>query len=130
MAEGGTVRPTLRDLFGDYVLKGDMLERIDIDKLGGNGKVIGVYMSGHWCPPCKQFTPILAEWYDRFKEGPNRDNFEIIFVSSDKSDLEFMRYFMTMPWAALPFVERERKVCNQFNIIFGYKCSCMFDYLS
>ena len=25
--------------------------------------VIGVYYSAHWCPPCRQFTPQLAEIY-------------------------------------------------------------------
>ena len=113
MAEVETARPTLRDLFGNYVLKGDM--RIDIDKLGGDGKVIGVYMPGHSSPDSKEFTSKLTEQYEEFKEGriPDKDNFEIIFVSSDKNDFDFKRHFKTMPWAALPSVERGRKVCNQ-----------------
>ena len=115
MAEVKTARPTLRDLFGDYVLKGDMLERIDIDKLGGDGKVIGVYIPGHSSPDSKEFTSKLTEHYEEFKEGriPDKDNFEIIFVSSDKNEFDFRRHFNTMPWAALPFVECGRKVCNQ-----------------
>ena len=113
MAEVETARPTLLDLFGNYVLKGDMLERIDIDKLGGDGKVIGVYMPGHSSPDSKEFTSKLTEQYEEFKEV-HKDNFEIIFVSSDKNDFDFRRHFKTMPWAALPFVEcHERKVCNQ-----------------
>lgn len=49
MAEGGeSEEVTLRSLFGDHIVKGDMLERIEIDDLGGEGKVVGVYVSGHW----------------------------------------------------------------------------------
>jgi nucleoredoxin len=28
-----------------------------------NSKPIGLYFSAHWCPPCRGFTPKLAEWY-------------------------------------------------------------------
>lgn len=38
------------------------------------------------CPPCKGFTPQLASFYDDLKD---RGDFEIVFVSSDKSDSEF-----------------------------------------
>ena len=115
MAEGEdlsdpNVPATLRSLFGDTILVGEGMVPTDIDTINGKGKVVGVYLSGHWCPPCKKFTPVLAEWYERFKQGPNADNFEIIFLSSDRNDIEFTRYFMTMPWCAVPFAESERKV--------------------
>ena len=28
------------------------------------GKVVGIYFSGDWCPPCRGFTPILVQAYD------------------------------------------------------------------
>ena len=59
---------------------GDCCSRIDIKKslpeelLTKNGKIskeeifknnelIGIYFSAHWCPPCRQFTPILSNFY-------------------------------------------------------------------
>jgi nucleoredoxin len=65
------------------------------------GKYVFLYFSAHWCGPCQQFTPRLVEWYNQLKAS--RDDFELIFCSSDRSNNEFNDYFATMPWVALPF---------------------------
>jgi nucleoredoxin len=26
---------------------------------------VAVYFSAHWCPPCRQFTPVLGAFYDQ-----------------------------------------------------------------
>ena len=136
MAQGGegvsvdsTEENPFVKIFGETVLRGDTLEQVPVTDLGGEGKVVGVYFSGHWCPPCKQFTPLLSEWYENFKAGPNGDKLEIIFVSSDKNEMDFVKYFLTMSWAALPYVERERKassclffVLSIVPILLQYKC--------
>jgi nucleoredoxin len=36
-------------------------------------------------------------------------DFECVFVSSDKDDTQFNEYYGEMPWAALPFADRDRK---------------------
>merc|ERR1719247_1706850 len=69
-------------------------------------KAIALYFSGHWCPPCRGFTPQLAEWYDN---GLKEKGVEIVFVSSDKDQSGFDGYYGNMPWLALPFSEREKK---------------------
>jgi nucleoredoxin len=69
------------------------------------GKPIGLYFSGHWCPPCRGFTPKLAEWYN----AGLKDKMEIIFVSSDRDEASFNDYFKEMPWLALPYCKREAK---------------------
>jgi nucleoredoxin len=66
-----------------------------------NGKVLGFYFSAHWCPPCRNFTPMLKEFYNKLKTMGVE--FEIIFVSSDKTEQEFNGYYSEMPWLALPF---------------------------
>ena len=66
--------------------------------------LIGFYFSAHWCPPCRAFTPILAECFDEWKkEGKS---IQIIFVSSDRDDKEFSGYFGTMPWTAVPLTDK------------------------
>ena len=66
-----------------------------------------VYYSAHWCPPCRGFTPMLADFYNKAKAA-NKD-FEIIFVSSDGEKSDFEEYYASMPWLALKFDEREMK---------------------
>jgi len=67
---------------------------------------IALYFSAHWCPPCQQFTPVLAKQYKSALKGKGM---EIVFVSSDKDDEKFNEYFKDMPWLALPFADRDRK---------------------
>jgi nucleoredoxin len=74
-----------------------------VQKAGG--KPIGIYFSAHWCPPCRGFTPKLAEFY----RNGLKDKMEIIFVSSDRSQSDFDEYFGEMPWLALPFDKRKEK---------------------
>lgn len=69
-------------------------------------KVVGIYFSAHWCPPCRGFTPALAEFYNNVKDS---GKLEIVFVSSDRDEKSFNEYFAEMPWKALPFSERAAK---------------------
>ena len=48
---------------------------------GADLKYVGIYFSAHWCPPCRNFTPVLAEFYNAVNQ--NGKIFEVIFVSSD-----------------------------------------------
>jgi len=70
-------------------------------------KILGLYFSAHWCPPCRGFTPELAKVYTKVKA--NHPNFELIFVSSDSDESAFKEYFETMPWLALPYDKRQEK---------------------
>lgn len=62
-------------------------------------KNIGLYFSAHWCPPCRNFTPKLIEYYNKRK---GKEDLEIVFVSGDNSAEEFSEYFSSMPWLAIP----------------------------
>jgi nucleoredoxin len=65
-------------------------------------RLIGIYFSAHWCPPCRSFTPVLAKAYNDIKAAdPNA--LEIIFVSSDSSKKDFEEYYGSMPWTACLF---------------------------
>ena len=54
-------------------------------------KVTLLYFSAEWCPPCKQFTPLLKQFYEKAKAGGEK--IDIVFVSNDKSEAEMRSYF-------------------------------------
>ena len=70
-------------------------------------KVVGLYFSAHWCPPCRGFTPILAKAYKTIVDSGK--SFEVVFISSDQSDAQFNEYYAEMPWITLPFSARAEK---------------------
>jgi len=76
-------------LNGQQLLKKDE-SVVKVDSALQEKKIIGIYFSAHWCPPCRLFTPVLAEFYNDLLS--NGEPFEIVFVSSDKSPEELMKY--------------------------------------
>lgn len=70
-----------------------------VDRSSLEGKLIGVYFSAQWCPPCRGFTPSLVNFHNK-----NKDAFEVVFVSSDRSPEDQRKYmadykmdFVTVP---------------------------------
>jgi len=103
----------MEDLLGKTLLKQDTTVSTK-DAL--TGKVVGLYFSAHWCPPCRTTTPILAKQYVKFIQQSK--NFEIVFVSSDRDAKSFNEYYESMPFLALPFEDRKtkEKLSKQFGI--------------
>ena len=66
-------------------------------------KLIALYFSGNWCPSCRKFTPELVEYYNRV--APAHPEFEILFVSSDRSAPAMEKYMRdaNMPWPAVKY---------------------------
>merc|ERR1712232_155707 len=69
-------------------------------------KAVALYFSAHWCPPCRGFTPKLAEWYTKHLSAKG---LEVIFVSLDRDEASFKEYFAEQPWLALDFADRAAK---------------------
>merc|ERR1712230_272194 len=90
----------------DLQLLGQDGTKVPVSTLAAK-QVVGIYFSAHWCPPCRGFTPKLAEAYKKITGDGN--SFEVVFVSSDKDEQQFASYFKEMPWLALPFENRDIK---------------------
>jgi nucleoredoxin len=78
-------------------------------------KLIALYFSAHWCGPCRKFTPQLVEYYNRV--APSHPEFEIVFVSNDRSGPAMEAYMrdMQMPWPAVKFEKiAEKGLLNQY----------------
>jgi nucleoredoxin len=103
---------SLEELIGKSLLRGaedddDEAATEKVDSSCLDGKVLGIYFSAHWCPPCRGFTPVLIEKYNALKKAGK--NIEIIFASSDRDNASFVEYFAEMPWLALPYENRSEK---------------------
>lgn len=84
-----------------------------------SGHVFALYFSAHWCPPCRQFTPVLSKWFTNFTEKHPEMKFVVVFVSSDRSQKDFDAYRSEMSFYALPFDERDAKA--KLSAKFGIK---------
>eukprot|EP01106_Pelomyxa_sp_JSP_P005270 TRINITY_DN1835_c0_g1_i12.p1 TRINITY_DN1835_c0_g1~~TRINITY_DN1835_c0_g1_i12.p1 ORF type:complete len:576 (-),score=190.46 TRINITY_DN1835_c0_g1_i12:66-1793(-) len=85
--------------------------------------MVGIYFSGHWCGPCRGFTPKLAAAYNKINAtaptaAGKKKNLEIVFSSSDKEVAAFNEYFAEMPWLALPYEDRDtsKKLSEHFDV--------------
>jgi len=103
----------LSELLGDNFLKNAAGEKVGKEAL--EGKVLGIYFSAHWCPPCRGFTPKLVETYNKMKAKGLE--FEVIFASSDRDSTAFEEYYGEMPWLALPHGDkRKQQLSNHFGV--------------
>ncbi|TKY58652.1 nucleoredoxin 1 [Spatholobus suberectus] len=75
------------------------------------GKVVLLYFSAHWCPPCRAFLPKLIDAYHKIKAKDNA--LEVVFISSDKDQAAFDEFFAGMPWLALPFGDSRKKFLSR-----------------
>ena len=100
---------TLRDIISTRDGEGSTHNNEDKDKATKGDKYVGIYFSAHWCGPCRQFTPKLKAAYESLRA--RGIDFEVIFVSSDRSEEEFTNYQSeSMPdWLAVPFNDAERR---------------------
>lgn len=86
--------------FGDQLLTPAGL--VSTEEFLEGKEFIGVYFAAHWSPPCRQFTPVLKEFYETvFDSG----KLEIIFVSSDSSEEDQLIYYKEShgSWAVIPY---------------------------
>ena len=78
------------------------------------GKMVGFYFSAHWCGPCRSFTPNLVDFRDA-----NTKDFEVVFVSKDKSPEAQMDYMKNsnMNWYTLTHRSSEANALyEQFGV--------------
>lgn len=79
-------------------------ELVDAEEALAGKTVIACYFSAHWCPPCRQFTPMLKDFYEELSDSP----LAIIFVSSDRDEESMRAYFAEHGnYFAVPFSDQD-----------------------
>ena len=86
-------------------------------------KLIALYFAGQWCGQCRKFTPELVDYYNRIAAA--RPEFEIVFVSSDRSAAAMEKYMSegNMPWPAVKFEKVAEK--TKLNRYAGSGIPCL-----
>uniref|UniRef100_A0A0N5B9A3 protein-disulfide reductase n=1 Tax=Strongyloides papillosus TaxID=174720 RepID=A0A0N5B9A3_STREA len=66
---------------GEKVLGGELLK----------DKIVGLYFTASWCPPCQKFTPKLKKLHDQLvKLGKP---FTVVVITKDKEEELFEEYY-------------------------------------
>merc|ERR1711862_779329 len=107
--------PNMDSLKGAKLVKADV-SSVEADSALEGKDLILFYFSAHWCPPCRQFTPMLKDFYDEV------DNVEIVFVSSDRSNDDMLSYMKEShgDWLA---TEHGSPLSNDLKQKFGIQAS-------
>ncbi|CAI9295829.1 unnamed protein product [Lactuca saligna] len=80
------------------------------------GKTIGLYFGANWCPPCRDFTTQLIEAYNDIVKNKDQE-FEVVYISTDRDVKEFELGLTKMPWVAIPFNDKTRQdLCRIFEV--------------
>jgi thiol-disulfide isomerase/thioredoxin len=111
----GAALPELDDesvvgLFGENLVSkasdGSLTSVSTIDALSSVEFII-LYFSAAWCPPCRSFSPLLDEFLDA---NASRLKTTCIFVSGDKTQQEFEKYFFSHKWPLAVTFDGVRKL--------------------
>ncbi len=81
-------------------------DTVELQEVTNVTDFVAVYFGAHWAPPCRLFTPSLADVYSKINEKEKR--FEVVFCSSDGNEAAFERNFAEMPWTAVPYTDEQR----------------------
>jgi thiol-disulfide isomerase/thioredoxin len=91
---------------------------LSIDDALQQKKIVMLYFSASWCPPCKQFTPMLAKFYNEMKAA--KRSLEIVFVSADRDVGSFQEYLKhEHPWTAIPYDSPSRTQASGYFQVNG-----------
>uniref|UniRef100_A0A3Q4HRP2 Thioredoxin-like fold domain-containing protein n=1 Tax=Neolamprologus brichardi TaxID=32507 RepID=A0A3Q4HRP2_NEOBR len=100
----------LVSLLGERLVNSEKAE-VDVQSLGAKLSLVGLFFGCSLNAPCKQFNGSLCEFYSRFKKtSEHKDKLEIVFISSDPDQKHWQDFLQEMPWPALPFKDRHKKV--------------------
>lgn len=72
-------------------------------------RIVLLFFGANWCTECVAFRKKLAKLYVVKDDEVSKDDFEIVFVSSDQDQNSFDKFWEDAPWLALPFDNRRQK---------------------
>ncbi|OXB54490.1 hypothetical protein ASZ78_002873 [Callipepla squamata] len=105
----------LAEVLGEVLVAADG-EEVAVAALAARGvSLVGLYFGCSLSGPCAQLGASLAAFYGRFRgeaAAAGAQRLEIVFVSAEQEQQQWQEAVRTMPWLALPFAEKHRKVAE------------------
>lgn len=78
-------------------------------------KYVLLYFSAMWCPNCKMMTKKLEKFYEYANK--NGKLVEIVLISSDETEEDFLDYYEDQPWMAIQFdLEKNTQLYADYEI--------------
>ncbi|KAF4789778.1 hypothetical protein TURU_148259 [Turdus rufiventris] len=103
----------LTDVLGEVLVAADG-EEVAVSALAARGvSLVGLYFGCSLGGPCAQLGASLAAFYGRFRgeaAAGGGQRLEIVFVSAEQEQQQWQEAVRAMPWLALPFADKHRKV--------------------
>ncbi|XP_077152486.1 nucleoredoxin [Ranitomeya variabilis] len=102
----------LLELLGEKLVTAER-EEVDVQSLGSRVSLVGLLFGCGMSAPCLQLLPSLSDFYCK-----TRDRLEIVFISSDPEQKKWQLFLKDMPWLALPYQEKHKKLklWNRYRI--------------
>jgi thiol-disulfide isomerase/thioredoxin len=108
-----------KGLLGESLVMRDgrTVKSIDAALLGK--RIVMLYFSASWCPPCRQFTPMLAKFYREMRAAGR--SLECVFVSADRDEGSFKTYLAEHhgDWCAIPYGSSSRNNTSAYFKVQG-----------
>lgn len=106
--------PALREFFGDDLLT-DKGQEADLSEL--NGKIIAIYFSASWCPPCRAFSPLLVTLEKKLQAQGMP--FALVLVGRDQSRqqaLNYMKSHKMTGYLVPPEADANLSLCKRYRV--------------
>lgn len=103
----------LSEVLGEVLVSADG-EEVAVSALAARGvSLVGLYFGCSLGGSCAQLGASLAAFYGRFRgeaAAAGGQRLEIVFVSAEQEQQQWQEAVRAMPWLALPFADKHRKV--------------------
>lgn len=86
-------------LLGPKLITNPQLHKSSTKGCMNDQELVGLYFGAEWKSDCKRFNSILKDFYYNTAQ---QNNLEIVYISADRSLLEFKDCYATMPFLAMP----------------------------
>nr|XP_033778200.1 nucleoredoxin isoform X1 [Geotrypetes seraphini] len=105
------------EALGEKLVNAERAE-VDTQALASRLSLLGLFFGCGASAPCRQLCGSLADFYSRFRQSERGPKLEVVFVSSDQDPKQWQDFVRDMPWLALPFKEKHRKLklWNKYRI--------------